>query len=245
MGNILKDEIGNTYGKWVVISKVKSHTSSAAWLCRCKCGHEMSILGANLRRNKLPLCTNCCRVCNKARGETEFKGNKRICKECDRKRIREWKEGNADHKEKMKNWVGRNPEAVDRYKQNERTRVQSSFEFFLYFKYQDLVRKHKRLNRNLDYRGLQKAKSPERRIITITLEEVLALWNSRGGLCAISGMLMLHEFKNPRTVSIDRIDSEKGYTPGNVQLVCQWVNFAKNSFSDKDIREVLQEFKES
>ena len=34
--------------------------------------------------------------------------------------------------------------------------------------------------------------------------------------------------------SIDRIDSSKGYTPDNVQLIATWVNRAKNNLSEKD-----------
>ena len=34
--------------------------------------------------------------------------------------------------------------------------------------------------------------------------------------------------------SIDRIDSSKGYTPDNVQLISTWVNRAKNNLSEKE-----------
>jgi hypothetical protein len=43
------------------------------------------------------------------------------------------------------------------------------------------------------------------------------------------------------TVSVDRIDSSKGYVPGNVQLVCKWVNLAKQDYSNDDMEAVLRE----
>lgn len=99
------------------------------------------------------------------------------------------------------------------------------------------------LHKAKDRRAKQKTRSPQRCLFTITVEDVIALWDKQGGLCAISGMPMAHEFKNLRSASIDRIDSNNGYVPGNIQLVCQWVNYAKNNHSDAEIREVLSEFK--
>lgn len=42
-------------------------------------------------------------------------------------------------------------------------------------------------------------------------------------------LLMLYEPNNLRSVSIDRIDNSKGYIRGNIQLVCRFINFAKNN----------------
>lgn len=243
MGDVLQNEVGNTYGKWLVVGRGISNKSCAAWDCACSCGYGRSILGVDLRRNKIPLCTNCCRVCGKTKVETEFKGNKKICKECDKKRIREWKKGNLEHKSKIDDWIDKNPEAINRHKKTERKRLQSKPEIFIRRMFKEKVRLTRYLPKSKDKRAQQKTKSPERRIITITEDAVMDLWGSQAGLCAISGMPMLYQFKNPRTVSIDRIDSEKGYIPDNVQLICRWVNLAKNNFSDVDIRKVLREFK--
>lgn len=243
--NMKHDEIGNTYGKWVVIERAKSYNSSAAWICQCQCGYKTTILGVNLRRNKIKLCTNCCRICNRSRIEVVFIGNKRICHECYKLRVRNWKNKNQSHKEKIDNWLHRNPEAVAQYRQNERNRLQSTPELFLRSKYKDLVRKLRRIEEATDERTYQKSKSKPKRIITITEEEIIILWKLQNGLCAISGMEMLSIFKDPQTISIDRIDSNIGYISGNVQLVCQWVNFAKNSFSNAVIVNVLQKFKQS
>lgn len=38
------------------------------------------------------------------------------------------------------------------------------------------------------------------------------------------------------TASVDRIDSSKGYIPGNIQFVSTCINYLKNTMSDKDTR---------
>ncbi len=43
--------------------------------------------------------------------------------------------------------------------------------------------------------------------------------------------------KNLKTISIDRIDSSKGYVRGNVQLVCWVVNQMKNDLTNDELTE--------
>lgn len=71
----------------------------------------------------------------------------------------------------------------------------------------------------------------------ITLDFLMELLEKQDGLCAVSGIKMLtttHRDEcpedmrvNPNKLSIDRIDSKRGYTQDNVQLVCCWVNLMK------------------
>ena len=37
-------------------------------------------------------------------------------------------------------------------------------------------------------------------------------------------------------MSLDRIDSAKGYVKGNVQFVCLGINYAKNRWSDTEMK---------
>jgi hypothetical protein len=62
------------------------------------------------------------------------------------------------------------------------------------------------------------------------LEEI---WNQQSGLCAYSGEPLVVQANFPNTVSLDRIDSSKGYLRGNVQLVCAAVNRMKQEFSEE------------
>lgn len=61
------------------------------------------------------------------------------------------------------------------------------------------------------------------------LEEI---YDIQRGLCALSGIKMAGEKKDPFRPSIDRKDSDKGYLIDNVQFVCSVINVMKNKLSD-------------
>lgn len=74
---------------------------------------------------------------------------------------------------------------------------------------------------------------------TITKEDLLTIWKSQNGKCAISGLDMTYELGEGRTytnVSIDQVLPSKGYTVDNIQLVCMAVNQLK---SDLDMDTIL------
>lgn len=85
---------------------------------------------------------------------------------------------------------------------------------------------------------------------TITIEYIWDLYVKQKGICAISGLpLMLHlkgkkvtshDYFSYVTASLDRIDSNIGYIPGNVQWVHKWVNIMKNSMSDEQLKYICQ-----
>jgi hypothetical protein len=58
--------------------------------------------------------------------------------------------------------------------------------------------------------------------------------------CALSGLRLVREPKHPDIPSLDRIDSDRGYTLDNVQVVSSRVNIAKNKQSDSDFVEMCQ-----
>ena len=62
-------------------------------------------------------------------------------------------------------------------------------------------------------------------------EDVISMWEAQKGLCALSGLPME---KNPKTWSIDRIDSFGGYTRGNTHLVLSKINMMKKDYDVKD-----------
>lgn len=68
---------------------------------------------------------------------------------------------------------------------------------------------------------------------------IKSLWESQNGLCALTHLPMTSIQtlgRIPTNVSIDRIDPHKGYTKGNVRLVCMAVNQMKSDLSDADLR---------
>jgi len=75
----------------------------------------------------------------------------------------------------------------------------------------------------------------------ITLQDLLSQWDSQNGQCALSGINLLipkntgESLKDPFMASLDRIDSNRGYTPDNIQWLCLVGQFAKNSFTESTV----------
>lgn len=131
-----------------------------------------------------------------------------------------------------KRWMQEHPEAriakrkrhTDKYKTTIRGRL-----VFL---------RHQAKNRVKVY---TQGKYPTETLFNITTDYLEGLWNAAGGRCALSGLPMSLEQRDLKSVSLDRIDSGLGYVEGNVQLLCKWVNLAKNSHTNEEVRAVLGE----
>lgn len=64
------DITGMRFGKWTVISTAKPNKTGrngATWLCRCDCGNEVEVRGANLRRGSSTQCRDCAWKANRAK----------------------------------------------------------------------------------------------------------------------------------------------------------------------------------
>ena len=112
----------------------------------------------------------------------------------------------------------------DLLRHNERKYRSSSIYTFLSHKYSQL-KKEKHHNKKSDKYKLD-----------ISLEYLMELWSKQDGKCAITGKQMEHIKNSLFSASVDRIDPKFGYLIGNAQLVCQGINFAKNKYSDEQIR---------
>ena len=72
----------------------------------------------------------------------------------------------------------------------------------------------------------------------IDVEYLMGLHSDQHGLCAISGIKMTHisgKGKVATNISIDRIDSSKGYINGNIQLLCLAANMMKLNMSEEEL----------
>jgi hypothetical protein len=78
----------------------------------------------------------------------------------------------------------------------------------------------------------------------ITLEYLKELWEQQSGRCPYTGWKLDNlqttaEWNNnvlhPKTASLDRIDSSKGYIFGNVQFVSLMANYAKRDFLEEEL----------
>lgn len=77
--------------------------------------------------------------------------------------------------------------------------------------------------------ALRRRCKAKHRQLTITDDDLIALYLAQEGRCALSGRhLVINpvDVRNPDALSIDRIDSSKGYTPDNIRLVTTSVNLA-------------------
>ena len=84
------------------------------------------------------------------------------------------------------------------------------------------------------------------RKFNITYIDILKMWNEQKGRCKISGIKMTHiignkknTLNNPTNMSIDRIDSFKGYTINNIQLVTNFIQTCKMDLDISVFRDLL------
>ena len=68
----------------------------------------------------------------------------------------------------------------------------------------------------------------------LTIQDIVDCWNEQYKICAYSGIEMTLEAGKLNTVSIERIDSNIGYTKDNTILVCQAINRMKSNFNYDD-----------
>lgn len=64
------------------------------------------------------------------------------------------------------------------------------------------------------------------------------LYNYQKGLCSLTGIPMTYitgKGKIPTNISIDRIDSNKGYEINNIRLVCRHANCMKMELTDEQL----------
>jgi len=74
----------------------------------------------------------------------------------------------------------------------------------------------------------------------IDTDYILELLEKQDNKCVLSGRVMVPKINDKNKLSIDRIDSDKGYTKDNIQLVCWMVNQAKSNFSDDEFIEMCK-----
>ena len=98
----------------------------------------------------------------------------------------------------------------------------------------------KKIFKDMHHNAEKRAKKLD---IEITCDHIKDLYEKQNGLCAISGLKMTHEtyaYKdkehiiNRLNISIDRINSNLGYTIFNVQLVAAIVNRMKTDLPDNE-----------
>lgn len=80
----------------------------------------------------------------------------------------------------------------------------------------------------------KKSAAKRQQTFSLTISDIVECWDTQKNFCAYSGRLMTLEAGKLNTVSIERIDSNIGYTPSNTILVCQAINRMKSDFKLDD-----------
>ena len=79
--------------------------------------------------------------------------------------------------------------------------------------------------------------------IEITCDDIKELYNKQNGLCALTGRPMTTDtymvkgnqhIINKMNISVDRINSDLGYSKGNIQLVGAMINRMKSDLTNKE-----------
>lgn len=88
-----------------------------------------------------------------------------------------------------------------------------------------------------------KASKNKNKIFDLTYQDIKEKWQKQNGICPYTGLKMtlpLQEDTSPITASLDRIDTNRGYTKDNVEIVCISINLAKNGFNKNVIVDFLE-----
>jgi len=90
-------------------------------------------------------------------------------------------------------------------------------------------------------RNAKNAAVKRKQDFTVTPRDIVKCWEDQFGICAYSGREMTLKAGSLNTVSIERIDSDIGYVPQNIVLVCQAINRMKSDFSFEDFYDLCKD----
>ncbi len=165
------------------------------------------------------------RVCSACRVEkplgdfhndkNKSQGKSYLCKPCNIAKARDWQSRNAERKlENARRSAANNKHKGTYYVEDLAHLPGNTWQCVA-------TRLIKRAARNAKKRGFE---------FTITQADILPLLKT--GYCPLSGYKFRYTYDayDPYAPSIDRIDSNKGYTPDNVRVICYILNVGMNQF---------------
>lgn len=176
-----------------------------------------------------------CTSCLISKPESDFAVNRNRCKNCRKiqKSIsnKAWRIDNKEHLKSYREdyWAQMPP---GHRRKGVVKSVQRSPEAWMLYQMQE-IRKRCR------YRAKLRGATPAMLAVEIDAAYLLELWNSTDGRCGLTGVQMVHEILRMDSCSVDRIDANKGYIKGNVQLVCAGINLMKNNWTQAETIEFI------
>jgi len=210
---VQKYAVGQVHNRLTIIGTTKDKRAHLQYLCRCECGKEVAVYSTTLKKG------NGCRKCS-CIGRVYKKPNSN-CAKC----------GIAITDRRIDSRycsvACRLENAKDNYRNLRKESVFHTLRGIVTCSRMRCKRRGREHDLDTDY--------------------LMELLGKQEGRCAISGRLMLASQAGNRrqthkdTVSVDRIDSSRGYTKDNVQLVTVLCNTAKSSFSMQDFLEMCRD----
>lgn len=89
----------------------------------------------------------------------------------------------------------------------------------------------------------KKRSNPYTKIVTIDLQYILDLVKQQNNLCALTKLPLAFKQNDPHSASIDRIDNNQGYIPGNIHIIAQSINLGRSSLPLSIFIPLLNELK--
>lgn len=169
-----------------------------------------------------------CRTCGEVKllsefgksGKTTGTGYKNDCKVCLAKKLSDWRKSNPE-----------------KSKEQDRQSYQNNKQKFK-------IKNQKRYtNLTLDQKFTQLVNTASKRKqfnCFISVEHLYDVWQNQKGLCAYTKLPLSSEAHQLNTVSLDRVDSNKGYTVDNIQLVCVPINRMKLNYTEAQFISLCQ-----
>jgi hypothetical protein len=135
-------------------------------------------------------------------------------------KVRAWCAANTEKiREMSAAWRVANPKKVKLMAARRRDRIQSSVEAFADYAFTVIKSRAKK-----DGRGLK-----------ITAKYLKTLLEDANGVCQVSGLPISYKIGDVHKASFDRIDNNKGYVYGNLQVVSSYYNFAKQEHPQEEM----------
>jgi hypothetical protein len=135
-------------------------------------------------------------------------------------KVRAWRAANTEKiREMSAAWRAANPKKVKLMAARRRARIQSSVEAFADYAFTVIKSRAKK-----DGRGLK-----------ITAKYLKTLLEDANGVCQVSGLPLSYKIGDIHKASFDRIDNNKGYVYGNLQVVSSYYNYAKQEHPQEEM----------